>query len=77
MSFATLQVIIRRLEDRHKIHLLEEVNRGMKLIRYEPGHYFLDIEEIGDVERPPMVTLPEYIAERGQPAVAQRRGAEV
>ncbi|HEY4689622.1 MAG TPA: glucosyl-3-phosphoglycerate synthase [Anaerolineae bacterium] len=60
MSFAILQVIIRRLEDRHKIHLLEDVNRSMKLIRYEPGHYVLDIEEIGDVERPPMITLPEY-----------------
>jgi glucosyl-3-phosphoglycerate synthase len=60
MSFAILQVIFRRLEDRHKLTLLEEVNRSMKLIRYEPGRYFLDIEEIGDVERPPMITLPEY-----------------
>ncbi len=66
MSFAILQVIFRRLEDRHKLRLLEEVNRSMKLIRHEPGHYFLDIEEIGDVERPPIVTLPEYVAARLQ-----------
>ena len=64
MSFAILQVIFRRLEDRHKLTLLEEVNRSMKLIRREPGRYFLDIEEIGDVERPPMITLPEYVAAR-------------
>jgi glucosyl-3-phosphoglycerate synthase len=62
MSFAILQVFIRRLEDRHKLSILEEVNRSMKLIRHEPGRYFLDIEEIGDVERPPMVTVPEYVA---------------
>ncbi len=62
MSFAILQVIFRRLEDRHKLRLLEEVNRSMKLIRREPGRYFLDIEEIGDVERPPIITLPEYVA---------------
>lgn len=62
MSFAILQVIFRRLEDRHKLHLLEEVNTSMKLIQYESGRYFLDIEEIGDVERPPIVTLPEYVA---------------
>jgi glucosyl-3-phosphoglycerate synthase len=64
MSFAILQVFFRRLEDRHKLTLLEEVNRSMKLIRHEPGRYFLDIEEIGDVERPPMITLPEYVAAR-------------
>ncbi len=62
MSFAILQVIFHRLEDRHKLRLLEEVNRSMKLIRYEPGRYFLDIEEIGDAERPPINTLPEYLA---------------
>jgi glucosyl-3-phosphoglycerate synthase len=62
MSFAILQVIFQRLEDRHKLDLLEEVNRSMKLIRHEPGRYFLDIEEIGDAERPPIVTRPEYVA---------------
>ncbi|HLF25029.1 MAG TPA: glucosyl-3-phosphoglycerate synthase [Anaerolineae bacterium] len=66
MSFAILQVIFRRLEDRHKLRLLEEVNRSMKLIRHEPGRYYLDIEEIGDVERPPIITLPEYVAARQQ-----------
>jgi len=62
MSFAILQVIFRRLEDRHKLNLLEEFNRSMKLIRHEPGRYYLDIEEIGDVERPPIINLPEYLA---------------
>jgi len=60
MSFAILQVFMRRLEERHKLQLLEEVNRSMKLIRHESGRYWLHIEEIGDVERPPMITLPEY-----------------
>lgn len=60
MSFAIIQVVIRRLEDRHKIQLLEEVNRSMKLIRYEPGRYYLEVEEIGDAERPPMITIPAY-----------------
>jgi glucosyl-3-phosphoglycerate synthase len=32
----------------------------MKLIRYEPGRFFLDIEEIAEQVRPPMVDLPEY-----------------
>lgn len=60
MSFAILQVFMQRLEERHKLSLLEEVNRSMKLIRHESGRYWLHIEEIGDVERPPMLTLPEY-----------------
>jgi glucosyl-3-phosphoglycerate synthase len=61
MSFAILQVIFRRLEDRHKLRLIEEFNRSMKLVRYEPGRYYLDIEEIGDAERPPIVTVAEYV----------------
>lgn len=64
MSFAILQVIFRRLEDRHKLQLLEEVNHSMKLIRHAPGRYFLDIEEIGDVERQPMIEVAAYRAAR-------------
>lgn len=65
MSFAIIQVVIRRLEDRHKIRLLEEVNKTMNLIRYEPGRFFLEAQEIRERERPPMITLPEYREQRG------------
>ncbi len=65
MSFAIIQVVIRRLEDRHKIHLMEDFNRSMKLIRYEPGHYYLETVEIRERERPPIITLPEYRQKRG------------
>ena len=34
----------------------------MKLIRYEPGHIFLEVEEIAERERPPMIEIPEYAA---------------
>ncbi len=60
MSFAIIQVVIRRLEDRHKIRLLEEINKTMNLIRYEPGGFFLETAEIRERERPPMISLPEY-----------------
>ncbi len=60
MAFAIIQVVIRRLEDRHKIRLLEDFNKTMNLIRYEMGRYWLEPQEIRERERPPMVTLPEY-----------------
>ena len=60
MAFAILQVVIQRLEDRHKIKLLEDYNKSMKLIRYSDHHYYLEVEEIGDHERPPMIEIPEY-----------------
>jgi hypothetical protein len=65
MSFAIIQVVIRRLEDRYKIRLLEEVNKTMDQIRYEPGRFFLETTEIRERERPPMITLPEYRQARG------------
>lgn len=65
MAFAILQVFIARLEARSKVQLLEEIQRSMKLIRYEPGRFFLEVERISDVERPPMITVPAYRRARG------------
>ena len=60
MSFAIIQAVIRKLESRYGQSILENVNRTMKLIRYEEGSFMLDIEEIAEHERPPMIDLPEY-----------------
>jgi len=60
MSFAIIQAVIRKIEGRYGRNILESVNKTMKLIRYEKEHFFLDIEEIAERERPPMRDLPEY-----------------
>ena len=60
MSFAIIQVILGRLEKIEKINLLKGDNLTMNLIRYELGNYYLEAEEIHDIERPPMVELVEY-----------------
>jgi glucosyl-3-phosphoglycerate synthase len=60
MSFTIIQAVIHKLEHRYSRNFLEDVNKTMKLIRYEPGHFFLDVEEIAERERPPMLDLPEY-----------------
>ena len=64
MSFAIIQVVTRRLEDRHKTRLLEEVNKTMNLVRYEPRRFYLETVEIRERERPPMIKLPEYRQKR-------------
>jgi len=71
MSFAIIQVVVRRLEDRHKIRLLEEVNKTMNLIRYEPQRFYLETVEVRERERPPMVSLPEYRERRGLPPLEE------
>jgi glycosyltransferase involved in cell wall biosynthesis/nucleotide-binding universal stress UspA family protein len=60
MSFAIIQTVMRKMERRFGRNVLEEVNKTMKLIHYEGGRFFLDIEEIAELERPPMIELPEY-----------------
>jgi len=60
MSFAIIQAVIRKLESRYGQSILENVNRTMKLIRYEQESFKLEIEEIAERDRPPMVELPEY-----------------
>ncbi len=60
MSFAIIQTVIRRVERRYGASILEDVNKSMKLIRYEAGGYYLEVEEIVERERPPMIELTEY-----------------
>jgi glucosyl-3-phosphoglycerate synthase len=64
MAFVILQVIVQRLEGRIGHPLLQEVNRTMKLARYTRGGYYLDVEEVAELDRPPMISLPEYLALR-------------
>jgi len=60
MSFAIIQAVIRKLEGKYEQSMLENINKTMKMIRYEQDRFFLDIEEIAEGERPPMIELPEY-----------------
>jgi glucosyl-3-phosphoglycerate synthase len=60
MSFAIIQSVMRKLESRYGQNILENVNKTMKLIRYEGERFMLDIEEIAEHERPPMLEVPEY-----------------
>lgn len=77
MSFAIIQVVVRRLEDRYKIRLLEEMNKTMNLIRYEPKRFYLEAVEIRERERPPMVKLPEYRRKRGLALESAQESAAV
>ena len=56
-AFAIVQVILTRLQDRARITLLEEVNRSMKLIHFDHDHLSLEVKQVQDVERPPMVSM--------------------
>jgi glucosyl-3-phosphoglycerate synthase len=64
MSFAIIQTVVRRIERRYGMHMLDDVNKSLKLIRYEQGRLFLDVQEISELERPPMIEVPEYRARR-------------
>jgi nucleotide-binding universal stress UspA family protein len=70
MSFAIMQVVFSRLEKQHNIHMLDNPNLTMNLIRYRPRRrYYLDPEEICEGERPPIATIPEYRQAHGLPPV--------
>lgn len=64
MSFAIIQVVINKLERRFGPGLLEDVNTSMKLIRRVNDDFRLEVQEIIEYERPPMVEIAEYIAMR-------------
>lgn len=60
MSFVIIQAVIHKLELRYGQSIMENVNKTMKLIRYEREQLFLEIEEIAERERPPMLDVEEY-----------------
>lgn len=60
MAFAIIQVVMQRVGKSRQMELLDWMNASMKLIRYEPDQFRLDVQEIRDLERPPMNTLSEY-----------------
>lgn len=68
MSFAIIQTVVRKLERRFGVNLLQEINRSMKTIHYEAGRLYLEVEEIAERERPPMIEVPAY-----QEKIAARR----
>ena len=60
MSFAIIQTVVRRLERRYERNFLEDVNKTMKLIRYDKDVLYLDVNEIAELERSAMIEIPEY-----------------
>jgi glycosyltransferase involved in cell wall biosynthesis len=61
MSFAIIQTVLRKLETRYERAIIEDVNKTMKLIRSADGGYYLDVEEVAELERPPMNSIPAYL----------------
>jgi nucleotide-binding universal stress UspA family protein len=74
MSFVILQAVVRRLEDRHKAHLFAELGSTMKLPRSGGGKLGLEVIELADHERPPMIQIPEYVEKRRLAAAAASGG---
>jgi len=66
MSFAIIQAVIGKLEKKSNQSVLENVNKTMKLIRYERDRFFLEVDEIAERERPPMLEVDEYKTKFGK-----------
>ena len=64
MSFVILQAVMKRLEERRKARLFAELGSTMKLPRSGRGQLGLEVIELADQERPPMIRIPEYLERR-------------
>ena len=64
MSFVILQAVMKRLEERARRALFAELGSTMKLPRSGRGRLALEVMELADNERPPMIRIPEYLEKR-------------
>jgi nucleotide-binding universal stress UspA family protein len=77
MAFTITAVTLQRLEQQGRLYLASELNRSMKLIQHDRERFHIEIKALEDVERPPMVTLPEYRERRAKPpAIAASASSE-
>lgn len=60
MAFEIVQVVMQRVGETRGIELVEQINRSMKLIRYENDDFDLEVADIQIRERQPMIEIPEY-----------------
>ncbi len=74
MSFVILQAVMKRVEERRKTRLFAELGSTMKLPRSGRGRLSLEIIELADQERPPMVRIPEYLERRREAGAATGAG---
>ncbi|MDP8905175.1 MAG: glucosyl-3-phosphoglycerate synthase [Chloroflexota bacterium] len=64
MSFVILQAVMKRLGERHRARLFAELGSTMKLPRSGQNQLGLEVIELADQERPPIVRIPEYVERR-------------
>jgi len=72
MSFVILQAVMKRLEERRRARLFAEMGSTMKLPRSGRGRLSLEVIELADQERPPMIRIPEYLEKRSAAGVEAR-----
>ncbi len=65
MAFTLIQVVLNRVEDQQRLKLMTDLNCSMKLIQHTRDQFHLEVKELRDRERPPMITVPEYRQKRG------------
>ncbi len=66
MAFEIIQVVLQRVGEAKGQELVDELNKSMKLIRYDEGEFQLDVADIRARERLPMIMIPEYQVRRGR-----------
>jgi glucosyl-3-phosphoglycerate synthase len=66
MSFVIIQAVMKRLEERRRARLFAEMGSTMKLPRSGADRLGLEIIELADRERPPMIRIPEYLEKRAE-----------
>jgi nucleotide-binding universal stress UspA family protein/glycosyltransferase involved in cell wall biosynthesis len=77
MAFTITALTLQRLEQQGRIYLRSDLNRSMKLIQHERDRFHIEIKALEDVERPPMITLPEYLSQRAQLRAAKNGDSKV
>lgn len=68
MSFGIMQAMFNKLSDDNKVKVLAEMNETLNIVASKGNLTTLQELEIREIERPPIITIPEYKETRNIPA---------
>jgi glucosyl-3-phosphoglycerate synthase len=66
MSFGIMQAIYALLEEDHKLELKTDLNKTFRTVKHVDHQYSFHSSRVEVKKRPPMITIPEYVARHGK-----------
>ena len=65
MSYRILKILLQRADDMGRIEIFQDISDSLQVLTGVKNDYSMEKMKVWGIERPPMITIPEYREKRG------------